>query len=29
MIIIGQGQDSRIVSTKPENRREIFEEAAG
>lgn len=27
--IIGQGQIAEIVSTKPENRRQIFEEAAG
>jgi chromosome segregation protein len=27
--IIGQGEISRIVSSKPENRRELFEEAAG
>ncbi len=26
--IIGQGKIYKIVSTKPENRREIFEEAA-
>jgi chromosome segregation protein len=27
--IIGQGEISRIVNSKPENRRELFEEAAG